>query len=75
MRVAAADEALFRLGSDLVGVEPRMVQRLLLRITSEFLQSLDQPMRLPSQRLVQEGVTAFVLDPGMARRWWGLLRP
>jgi predicted dienelactone hydrolase len=74
VRVADSEEALFRLGSELVGVDPRTVQRLLLRITSEFLQSLDQPMRLPSQRLVQEGVTAFVLDPEMARRWRALLR-
>ena len=59
----------FECGQDL------MVQRLLLRITSEFLQSLDQPMRLPSQRLVQEGVTAYVLDPQTARRWRALLRP
>ncbi len=75
VRVADSEEALFRLGSGLVGVEPRTVQRLLLRITSEFLQSLDQPMRLPSQRLVQEGVTAYVLDPQTARRWRALLRP
>ena len=75
VRVADSEEALFRLGSGLVGVEPRTVQRLLLRITSEFLQSLDQPMRLPSQRLVQEGVTAYVLDPQTARRWRAKLRP
>jgi predicted dienelactone hydrolase len=75
VRVADSEEALFRLGSGLVGVEPRTVQRLLLRITSEFLQSLDQPMRLPSQRLVQEGVTAYVLDPQTARRWRAQLRP
>jgi predicted dienelactone hydrolase len=75
VRVAASEEALFRLGSDLVGVEPRTVQRLLLRITSDFLQSLDQPMRLPPQRLVQEGVTAYVLDTDTARRWRSLLRP
>jgi predicted dienelactone hydrolase len=74
VRVVDSEEALFRLGSELVGVNPRTVQRLLLRITSEFLQSLDQPMRLPSQRLVQEGVTAYVLDPEMARRWRALLR-
>lgn len=75
VRVAASEEALFQLSSELVGVEPRMVQRLLLRITSDFLQSLDQPMRLPPQRLVQEGVTAYVLDPGAARRWGALLQP
>ncbi|MFM7264024.1 MAG: alpha/beta hydrolase family protein, partial [Cyanobium sp.] len=75
VRVEASGDDLFRLSNELVGVEPRMVQRLLLRITSEFLQSLDQPMRLPAQRLVQEGVTAYVLDPETARRWWSLLRP
>ncbi len=69
VRVAAAEEVLFRLGSELVGVEPQSVQRLLLRLTSEFLQTLEQPLLLPSQRLSQEGVTAYVLDPAAARRW------
>ena len=75
VRVVDREEALFRLGSELVGVEPRTVQRLLLRVTSEFLQSLDQPLLLPAQRLEQEGLSAFVLDPSAARRWWAQVRP
>jgi len=58
-----------------VGQDPRTVQRLLLRLTSEFLQTLEQPVLLPSQRRVQEGVTAYVLDPEQAKRWRALLRP
>jgi predicted dienelactone hydrolase len=63
------EEVLFRLGSELVGVDPESVQGLLLRLTSEFLQTLEQPLLLPSQRLNQEGVTAYVLDAEAARRW------
>jgi predicted dienelactone hydrolase len=74
VRVAEEEEVLFRLGSELVGVEPASVQRLLLRLTSEFLQTLEQPLLLPSQRLSQEGVTAYVLDPEAARRWRRLVR-
>ncbi len=69
VRVAEEEEALFRLGSELVGVDPESVQGLLLRLTSEFLQTLEQPLLLPSQRLSQEGVTAYVLDAEAARRW------
>jgi predicted dienelactone hydrolase len=75
VRVAATEEALFRLGRELVGQDPRIVQRLLLRLTSDFLQTLEQPLLLPSQRRVQEGVTAYVLDPPQARRWRRMLRP
>jgi len=75
VRVAAREEDLFRLGRELVGQDPRTVQRLLLRLTSEFLQTLEQPVLLPSQRRVQEGVTAYVLDPEQAKRWRALLRP
>jgi predicted dienelactone hydrolase len=75
VRVAAREEDLFRLGSELVGQDPRTVQRLLLRLTSEFLHTLEQPLLLPSQRRVQEGVTAYVLDPEQARRWRALLQP
>jgi len=74
VRVTEEEEVLFRLGSELVGVEPKSVQRLLLRLTSEFLQTLEQPLLLPSQRLSQEGVTAYVLDPEAARRWRRLVR-
>ena len=71
VRLAADQEALFRLGKELVGEDPVSVQALLLGITEEFLQSLDHPLLLPAQRRRQQGVTAFVLDPGAARRWQG----
>jgi hypothetical protein len=66
---------LFRLGRNLVGLNPQTVQRLLLRLTSEFLQTLEQPLLLPPQRRVQEGVTAYVLDPAAAVRWRAMVRP
>ena len=75
VHVAAREEVLFRLGSDLVGQDPRTVQRLLLRLTSEFLQTLEQPLLMPPQLRVQEGVTAYVLDPAAAGRWRAMVRP
>ncbi len=70
LRLAAGDEALFRLGSDLVGVDPEAVQGLLLAITTDFLNSLaGPPPPSPSERLSHRGVTAYVLDPRMAARW------
>ena len=75
VHVAATEEVLFRLGRDLVGLDPQTVQRLLLRLTSEFLQTLEQPLLLPPQRRVQEGVTAYVLDPAAAVRWRAMVRP
>jgi predicted dienelactone hydrolase len=73
VRVGATEEALFRLGDQLVGQDPHTVQRLLLRLTSEFLQTLEQPLLMPPQRRVQEGVNAYVLDPPLARRWRAML--
>ena len=67
-------EAVLRLGSEWVGVDPAMVQGLLLGVGSEFLRSLDTPRPLPSQVRRQQGVRAFVLDPGAARRWRGRLQ-
>jgi hypothetical protein len=75
VHVAAREEVLFRLGSDLVGQDPRTVQRLLLRLTSEFLQTLEQPLLMPPQLRVQEGVKAYVLDPAAAGRWRAMVRP
>jgi hypothetical protein len=40
LRLPPGDEALFRLGSDWVGVDPEAVQGLLLGMTSDFLASL-----------------------------------
>jgi hypothetical protein len=75
VQLAATEEALFRLGSGLVGLDPRTVQRLLLRLTSEFLPTLEQPLLMPPQRREQEGVTAYVLDPAAAERWRAMVRP
>ena len=76
LRLAPGDEALFRLGSDWVGVEPEAVQGLLLGMTSDFLDSLagaGAGAGAPgsSQRLLHRGVTAYVLDPAAAARWRG----
>jgi predicted dienelactone hydrolase len=46
VRIENRGEALFRLGQDLVGIDPIKVQALLLSLTSEFLQGLEHPERL-----------------------------
>jgi hypothetical protein len=84
LRLPPGDEALFRLGTDWVGVEPEAVQGLLLGMTSDFLDSLAgavsrkvvksaarQVAPGASQRLLHRGVTAYVLDPAAAARWRG----
>ena len=72
LRLPPGDEALFRLGSDWVGVEPEAVQGLLLGLTSDFLDSLARAGAPgSSQRLLYRGVTAYVLDPAVAARWRG----
>jgi hypothetical protein len=71
VRINRGGEALFRLGEELVGIEPLKVQGLLLNLTSEFLQGLEQPLLLSPQRRDQEGVSAYVLDAAQARRWRG----
>ena len=70
LRLPPGDEALFRLGSDLVGVDPEAVQGVLLALTSDFLDSLDlaAPPR-SSQRLFHRGVTAYLLDPSTVAHW------
>lgn len=81
LRMTQRDEALLRLGRELVGADPLRVQGVLLDVTSAFLSSLEQPVAeggadvrspaelLPPQRRLQEGITAYVLDPAAARLW------
>jgi len=69
VRMSDPEEALFRLGDDLVGVDPIAVQGLLLQLTTDFLQTLDAPGLLPAQRRRQGEVTAYLLDPPAAKRW------
>jgi predicted dienelactone hydrolase len=71
VRLSDPEEALFRLTNEMVGADPAAVQALLLQLTIDFLQTLEQPRALPAQRLSQGGVTAYVLDPPAARRWRG----
>ena len=71
VRVSQQSEALFRLGDELVGIEPKRVQNLLLNLTTEFLLSLRQPLLLSPQQRQQEGITAWVLDRRQARQWRG----
>jgi hypothetical protein len=64
-----------------VGADPLRVQGVLLDVTSAFLSSLEQTGAeggagvrsqaepLPPQRRLQEGITAYVLDPEAARLW------
>jgi len=75
VRIDNRGEALFRLGEELVGIEPLKVQALLLNVTSEFLQGFEHPLLLSPQRREQDGVRAYVLDRNQARRWQGLLPP
>ncbi len=75
VRTMTRDEVLIRLDADLVGVDPLKVQSALLTLTTDYLQTLQQPLLLPAQRRRQDGVTLFVLDAGAARRWTAGLRP
>ena len=79
VRMVERQEAVLRLGSEWVGVDPAMVQTLLLGLGAEFLHGLEQPRTLPAPVLPaqvrrQQGVRAFVLDPAAARRWRGRLQ-
>ena len=74
VRMMERQEAVLRLGSEWVGVDPATVQTLLLGLGSDFLQSLELPVQLPAQIRVQQGVRAYVLDPATARRWRGRLQ-
>jgi predicted dienelactone hydrolase len=69
VRIDNRGEVLFRLGNELVGIEPLKVQALLLNFTTEFLQGLEHPLLLSPQRRDQDGVRAYVLDRHQARRW------
>lgn len=69
VRVKEHEQALWRLGDGLVGVEPVRVQELLLSLTSEFLASVDTAAPMAPQRRSRDGVTAYVLDGRNARRW------
>jgi predicted dienelactone hydrolase len=75
VRMSAREEVVLRLGQQFVGVNTASVQGVLLRLTTEFLRTLDQPLLLVPQRRLQAGVTAYVLDPATARRWSDLIRP
>ena len=72
VRIASSRDALFRLGDDLVGVDPQRVQALTLDLSTAFLDRLASG--LPPQRMRLEGVEATVLDAGWAQRWWDSLR-
>lgn len=74
VRVNSEQQAVFRLGDDLVGVDPLKVQALLLQLTHEFLQGLDEPLLLSPQTRTYKGVRAHVLDSPLARRWQQQLR-
>ncbi len=75
VRLQGDDQALFRLGEELVGEQPERVQELLLQLTLEFLESGRHPALLSAQRRDHGAVTAYVLDPAAARRWSGRLPP
>lgn len=72
LRIASGREALFRLGDDLVGVDPQRVQALTLALSTAFLERLASG--LPPQRMRLQGVEASVLDAVWAQRWWDSLR-
>ena len=70
VRLARDSKALFRLGDELVGIDPLRVQSMLLNITSEFLFGLAQPLLLSPQLRQQQGISAYVLDHQQAQLWW-----
>lgn len=74
VRVTDQDQALFQLGADLVGINPRQAQELLLQLTIEFLKGLQQRLLLSPQVRQQSGIRAHVLDGRRAQRWSELLR-
>lgn len=75
VRLEGKSEALFRLGEEFVGEDPRQVQELLLRLTSEFLDSARHHDLLAPQRRRHGGVEATVLDADAARAWQRRLAP
>ena len=74
VRVEGEGSDLFQLNGDLVGVDPRKVQALLLQLTAEFLLSLQRPLLLSPQLREVDGVRAHVLNPWQARRWQRMLK-
>ncbi|MFN9644457.1 MAG: alpha/beta hydrolase [Cyanobacteriota bacterium] len=77
VRVSVREEALLRLGADLVGESPEVVQALLLRLTEDFLESVEPPPAagMPPQRLRLDGVRAHVLNGPAAAAWQERLAP
>ncbi|MCP9826644.1 dienelactone hydrolase, partial [Synechococcus sp. EJ6-Ellesmere] len=75
VRVKEHEQALWRLGDGLVGVETVRVQELLLGLTSDFLGSVDTAIPMAPQRRSRDGVTAYVLDGRSARRWRSRIGP
>lgn len=77
VRVNDREEALLRLGADLVGARPEVVQALLLRLTEAFLESIEPPPAtgMPPQRLRVDGVNAHVMDGSAAAAWQRRLSP
>jgi predicted dienelactone hydrolase len=69
VRVSGQEAVLFRLGSDLVGEDPAVVQGLLLALTGDFLSMLETTPPLAPQVRRRRGVSAWLLDPSIARRW------
>jgi predicted dienelactone hydrolase len=75
VRIRRREQALFQLGEELVGTEPVRVQALMLSLSSEFLQGLQQSWGMPVQRRQLGGVWAYVLDGRAAEAWRSSLRP
>jgi predicted dienelactone hydrolase len=77
VRVSGKEEALLRLGADLVGARPEVVQALLLQLTAGFLTSIEPPpaQGMPPQRLRLDGVRAHVMDGAAATEWHRRLGP
>jgi predicted dienelactone hydrolase len=76
VRVSVGEEAVLRLGADLVGSSPEVVQGLLLHLTEAFLESVEPPPApaMAPQRLRMEGVRADVMDGPAAAAWQERLR-
>lgn len=77
VRVSVREQALLQLGTELVGAPPEAVQSLLFHLTAGFLQSVEPPpaQGLAPQRLLVEGVKAYVMDGPAAAAWLQRLRP
>ena len=71
VRIRPGNQAVFQLGEELVGVDPGRMQALILSLSSDFLQRVNQPRLggVPPQRRRLGGVRAYVLDRSAARRW------